>query len=122
MGDSHPGVRQPQDPGIADLGLLETLRERPAVPLSFVGQGGPQRLLGGPCLLVGGAIRNTGAARDDLNLFDGSDAGGIPAGAVGLIANGGAVWGPSDDGLFCRSGLSVTQTVGTISGALWVKF
>ena len=100
---------------------LERLRASTITNLAFVAQTGAQVLASGPALLCGGAISNSNATRDELHIFDGRDNGGENAGIIGVLGNAGAVWLDGDDGVYITSGITVTQTNGTLAGALWAK-
>lgn len=116
------GARLPSRPELVEPELLERLRHAPIWAIPFVAQVGIQKLLGGPCLLCGWSLSNSGAGGDAVNIW-GDQAGVTKVAVIGSPGSGGGgSSGPSSDGVFCPAGLSVTENAGNIAGVLWVKF
>lgn len=125
--DTPAGINPAGTPGSPtpwtdnDQALWEKLKLRPTKVISIVGLAAAKQLLGGACILIGFALRETSQAAAQVDLFDGADASGVLVAALAVVANGNASGGVGTDGTLLRSGLFFNRISGTWQGGIWVK-
>lgn len=102
------------------LDAWECAARRPATPVALNGLTTQQVVASGRYVLTGWCLANSGGARGTLQLYDGQDANGTPAGLMELPSNGGSIQSFPYPGIRLTIGLFVVATTATVTGSLYL--
>jgi hypothetical protein len=107
--------------GPAGQEVWDAVSRRPTILVPFSGLTATLKLARGPLIVCGWAVADNAQGAGGFTLYDGDDNTGTRIGDVSWAAAGSSFAGPGADGPFCRVGLVIVRTVGTLNGSLWVK-
>lgn len=95
---------------------------RHAEPVSFPATTTTQKLLGGPCLIMGWwLLETTGSAAATAELFDGQDTTGQSAVVISLSSGQSTRDWNSPDGIICYRGVFLNVISGSVRGGVWLR-
>ena len=97
------------------------LKDQPTVAVPIITLAASKLLYSGPCIVAGWSLIEAGGAAAIWDIFDGGDATGQEIGAINFASGGSSVVGPGPDGPYCKVGVFLSRTSGTIRGAIWLK-